>query len=126
MSTCPHQGAILRGQQCPSCRGSVTAKILACNLHGECTLFSHPIPGVRQCNSCPDNPEPKAVIPGRAIVTVIMPPASDGAVTVYVTNPNETDPAKARISMTGKSFHEAAALHATYLSGLVKSTPPKP
>ncbi|GEM_PF-4744957 len=49
---CIHRGAEIRQEQCTSCSGMVKAKICACAIFGECTLFSKPIPGVKACAGC--------------------------------------------------------------------------
>lgn len=55
---CVRRGKSLRVVECPSCGGSVKAKTFVCDLHGECTLFSKPIPGVKACGGCADRASP--------------------------------------------------------------------
>lgn len=50
--TCTHRGAEVRREGCSTC-GGVQAKIMACSIHGECTLFRHDL-GVRRCQLCDD------------------------------------------------------------------------
>ena len=57
-TNCTHRGTDHRLQKCPSCKGSVNAKVHPCTVHGECTLFSKPIEGVMRC-PCPDQEVPK-------------------------------------------------------------------
>lgn len=52
---CVHRGQEMRLEKCPTCKGGSTmAKIFACDLYGECTLFRKPISGVAGCTSCQD------------------------------------------------------------------------
>ena len=53
-NSCAHRGDEIRRVQCQSCTGSVMAKVMACSIHGECTLFSKPIEGVKACAGCSD------------------------------------------------------------------------
>lgn len=50
---CIHRGKETRRVKCPSCRGDVMAKIMACDIHGECSSFSKPV-GVKSCIGCAD------------------------------------------------------------------------
>lgn len=50
---CLHQGHELRRELCPSCRGHVEVKVLACEIHKSCTLAKQ-IPGVACCQGCKD------------------------------------------------------------------------
>jgi hypothetical protein len=52
-AACRHRGGGLRQEVCPSCRGHVRLKVLACALHGECTV-GRPLPGLACCATCPD------------------------------------------------------------------------
>jgi hypothetical protein len=54
LADCPHRGGEIRREQCPSCSGTVMVKVQACELHGECTLSSKVLPGVRKCEGCAD------------------------------------------------------------------------
>lgn len=56
---CVRRGASLRVVDCPTCGGSVKAKTFACATHGECTLFTKPIPGIKACDGCTDYQAPK-------------------------------------------------------------------
>lgn len=58
-TSCAYRGEEVRRVLCESCGGSVKGVVLACTLHGECTLFSKGI-GVRQCLTCPDQ-TPKGI-----------------------------------------------------------------
>ncbi len=48
--TCAHRGELVRYEGCESC-GGVRAKIMACAVHGEATLFKHDM-GVHACALC--------------------------------------------------------------------------
>jgi hypothetical protein len=50
---CRHQGAEVRQETCPSCRGHVRIKVFACQRHGECTSV-RAVPGVACCLFCGD------------------------------------------------------------------------
>lgn len=52
--SCIHRGPEVRQEQCQSCGGVVYAKIMACEIHRECTLFAKPIAGVKACRGCAD------------------------------------------------------------------------
>lgn len=51
-ASCVYRGAELRQEGCDTC-GGVRAKIMACALHGECSLFKHDV-GVQRCGDCKD------------------------------------------------------------------------
>lgn len=34
---CCHLGAVLRTEECPTCKGTVDIEVFACAVHGECT-----------------------------------------------------------------------------------------
>jgi hypothetical protein len=51
---CVHLGAATGARRlCPSCRGKVEVKVLACTLYGECTV-ARPVEGLACCATCPD------------------------------------------------------------------------
>lgn len=50
--SCQHRGIEIRRVGCVEC-GGVQAKIMACAIHGECTVFRHDV-GVRRCGLCLD------------------------------------------------------------------------
>jgi hypothetical protein len=50
--TCEHRGEEIRREGCDTC-GGVQAKIMACALWAECTLFKYDV-GVRACWNCKD------------------------------------------------------------------------
>lgn len=53
---CPHRGADTgRRYRCGSCSGAVELKVLACSVHGACTV-AKPAAGVACCATCPDRP----------------------------------------------------------------------
>ncbi len=51
--TCIHRGALIRWEGCETC-GGWRGAIMACALHGECSLFKHELPPARPCWSCGD------------------------------------------------------------------------
>lgn len=54
---CVHLGkATGERRLCPSCRGHVEVKVMACALHGQCTT-GKPIDGLQWCGTCPDRRE---------------------------------------------------------------------
>ena len=56
MLACPHLGTPTgETVTCPTCRGHVELKVLACALHGRCTP-SRAAPGVACCLTCTDRP----------------------------------------------------------------------
>jgi len=58
VKNCIHRGAEIRRMQCPGCGGKITAIILACAVHGECTEFTRPLEGIKSCQGCVDR-QPK-------------------------------------------------------------------
>lgn len=52
-ATCVYRGDVLRQQECPTCCGNVRIKVLACEVHGECTL-AKALDGVACCRGCRD------------------------------------------------------------------------
>ena len=82
--SCVHLGGPLgETRSCPSCKGSVRVKVMACAVHGGCTP-ARKVEGVAFCGTCPDRdlrvvvPEPPALAlspaSDRAIVTVAAGP----------------------------------------------------
>jgi len=59
---CRHRGEPVREETCPSCRGLVRLKVLACAVHKECTL-SRVLPGLACCATCRDCEPPPAAPP---------------------------------------------------------------
>jgi hypothetical protein len=57
---CVHRGETLRLQSCPGCKGTVSLKVDACALHGECSLAN--IDGVKFCKKCPDLTGPPELV----------------------------------------------------------------
>src|SRR5690606_21162574 len=57
-SLCVHRGDVVRFLKCEACGGSIKAKINACAIHGECTVFNKEI-GINSCLTCPDRLEPE-------------------------------------------------------------------
>lgn len=55
---CKYRGEEIDRVRCLTCSGTVFAKVLQCQVHGRCSLFAHPIDGVRQCSRCPDRRPP--------------------------------------------------------------------
>jgi SAM-dependent methyltransferase len=54
LEPCVHRG-IETGEtvECPTCSGTVKLKVLACEVHGKCTV-EKPVEGVQCCKGCPD------------------------------------------------------------------------
>lgn len=50
---CLHLGDELRRVGCSTCSGTVELKVLACEVHGECTIATE-LPGVKCCAMCGD------------------------------------------------------------------------
>ena len=50
---CRYQGIETRRIPCPGCRGNVEVKVLACELHDECTPRAH-FPDMPNCTCCSD------------------------------------------------------------------------
>lgn len=48
---CSHLGRELRREQCNTCAGRTEIKVLACDVHGECTI-GKPIEDVACCAAC--------------------------------------------------------------------------
>lgn len=53
-TACVHRGAVVGERECSTCDGSVKAKIFACAVHGQCTMFKRPVEGVKACRHCGD------------------------------------------------------------------------
>lgn len=47
-AACAHRGDLLRTEPCRTCSGTVRVKVLACTVHGECTL-GNKLPGLTWC-----------------------------------------------------------------------------
>jgi len=50
---CGHLGSALREQACPACRGNVRIKVLACELHQQCTIGRR-VESIACCAACSD------------------------------------------------------------------------
>ncbi len=79
---CPHRGAPTgETVPCKSCRGTVQLKVLACAVHGSCTV-GRKVDGHACCQGCPDRP--RAPTPGGdslAPVALDIPPPPPLALT---------------------------------------------
>ena len=51
---CIHLGSQIDSVKCPSCRGSVTLKVFACEVHGRCTIQKRVDTETACCSACSD------------------------------------------------------------------------
>lgn len=58
VAPCVHRGEPTgEAIQCPTCEGNVALKVLACTVHGECTVAKK-VDGKACCQGCPDYAPP--------------------------------------------------------------------
>lgn len=49
---CRHRSATFDLVACPTCTGTVRAKVYRCSIHGKATDFTRPFPNVQRCAAC--------------------------------------------------------------------------